>query len=684
MKLIKEKRRKSRDTSSKSAESYFKPIYIIMKRLLLLASLFIVIAGNSSARDYKISSPDGRISLTVNVENNIKWSVSSEGKELISSSKTGMILADGKAPGENEKVKSAKVSSLNKILTPVVASKRSEIADQCNTLVINFKSGFAIQFRVYNDGFAYRFESSLREEIIVMDEFAELKFPSGSTSWYPLETSFMSHNERTYINASLDTIGEKHLASLPALFQVNGTNLLITESDIDDYPGMWLLGGGSGKISAVWPKYPDSERLAGDRDLHITSSREYIAKTKGERTFPWRAFVIADTDVKLIESDLVFKLAPENKIKDTGWIKPGQVAWDWWNANNIFGVDFRAGINNDTYKYFIDFASENGIEYIILDEGWYNLGNVLEEASGINVSELCSYAGSKNVGVILWVVWKTFYDQIDQAYDLYEKWGVKGIKVDFMQRDDQPVVNFYREATMKAAEHHMLIDFHGAYKPDGLGRTYPNALTREGVKGMENNKWSTDINPDHDLTIPFTRMVAGPMDYTPGAMINMDSANFTPQFTRPESQGTRAHQVALYIIYESPLQMLADSPSNYRKEQETTDFIVNIPVVWDDLKGLDGKIGDYLLLARRSGKEWFVGALTDWTSRDMNLDLSFLPVGEYVMEVFQDGINADRYAADYKHFKTDVRSGDKMKIHLAPGGGYAARISPKLKLLKPE
>jgi alpha-glucosidase len=305
------------------------------------------------------------------------------------------------------------------------------------------------------------------------------------------------------------------------------------------------------------------------------------------------------------------------------------------------------------------------------------VGNVLVSVPGINVPELCKYAESKHVGIILWVVWKTFWDNIDEAIVLYEKWGVKGVKVDFMQRDDQKVVNFYLEAARKTAEHHLLIDFHGAYKPDGLGRTWPNALTREGVKGMENDKWSKDVTPEHDVTLPFTRMIAGPMDYTPGALVNMDKANFTPNFTRPESQGTRAHQVALYVIYESPLQMLADSPSNYMKEQETTDFIVKIPVVWDDILGIDGKVGEYLLLARRSGKDWFVGAITNWTSRDIDLDLSFLPAGSYSMGIFKDGINADRYAGDYKYLKTKVKSGDKMKIHLAPGGGWAARITPE-------
>ena len=648
-----------------------------MKRTLLITFLSVITVYYSVAKEYKVTSPDSKISLTINVGTDIKWSATREGKEIINNSKIAMILANGKILGENEKVRKAAVSQLNDIIKPVVANKKSEIIDNCNILTITFSSGFSLQFRAYNDGVAYRFETSMKDEITVKNEISDFIFPAGSHSWYPLETSFMSHNERTFIYSSLDTIANKHLASLPTLFQVNGVDVLITESDIEDYPGMWLVGGGSGKISGIWSKYPDTEKQKGELDLLITSTKDYIAKTNGARTFPWRVFVIAPSDIKLLESDMVYKLAPPNKIADTKWIKPGHVAWDWWNANNIYGVDFRAGINNDTYKYYIDFASKNKIEYIILDAGWYDSSNILKSIPDINIPELCHYAESKNVGVILWVAWKTFWDKMDEAVVLYEKWGVKGVKVDFMQRDDQKVVNFYLEAARKTAEHHLIIDFHGAYKPDGLGRTWPNALTREGVKGMENDKWSKDIDPDHDATIPFTRMIAGPMDYTPGAMVNMDKANFTPNYTRPESQGTRAHQVALYIIYESPLQMLSDSPSTYMKEQETTDFIVNIPTVWDDIIGIDGKVGDYLLLARRSGKEWFVGAITDWTSRDMDLDLSFLPAGNYSMEIFRDGINADRYAGDYKHLKTNVKSGDKMKIHLAPGGGWAARITPE-------
>lgn len=650
----------------------------MMKIGLLFMLMIFVSSSYSHAKEYKVSSPDGRLILTIDAGPGISWKASYDGKEIISSVKLGMVLADGKTLGENEKVKRAETGKIDNLLEPVVTAKHSVIRDQCNTLLISFRSGFAVQFRAYNDGAGYRFETSLKDDLTVREEIFSLAMPAGTHSWYPLEESFMSHNERSYIYSSLDTIATRHLASLPTLFNSNGINIILTEADIEDYPGMWIRGDGKGKLKGVHPGYPDSEKLEGDRNLFVSSTKDYIASTRGTRSFPWRVFVVAPTDGQLVESELVFKLAAPQRLTDTKWIKPGQVAWDWWNANNVYGVDFRAGINNETYKYYIDFAAKNGIEYIILDEGWYRIGgSVLEPVPEIDVSELCRYGAAKNVGVILWVVFKTLWDDIDEAFALYEKWGVKGVKVDFMQRDDQKMVNFYYEATRKAAEHHMLIDFHGAYKPDGLGRTYPNALTREGVKGMENNKWSKDITPEHDVILPFTRMVAGPMDYTPGAMINMEKVNYNPQFTRPTSQGTRVHQMALYIVFESPLQMLSDSPSNYMKEQECTDFIAGVPVVWDDIKVIDGKVGDYILLARRSGREWFVGGLTDWESRQMELDLSFLPAGDYSIDIFQDGINADNHAQDYKHIKNNIKSGDKMNVKMAPGGGWVARISPK-------
>ncbi|MBN2632033.1 MAG: glycoside hydrolase family 97 protein [Bacteroidales bacterium] len=647
-----------------------------MKRIVTVIILVLSIGVFTHAKDYKLVSPDGKISASIKDGPGLECTVSYNGKIVINSVKAGLSLSTAELPSPSDRIRRAVFGKIDQEIKPVIAVKHSSIRDKCNTLTITYRSGLVVHFRAYDDGFAYRFGTSLKNDIIVRNETCNITFPGSSSSWYPFEDGFMSHNERLYKYTSLDTIGGNHLASLPALFVTEGVNVLITESDIIDYPGMWLRGAGPSTLKGVFPPYPEEERLRSDRDLHVTKARDYIASTTGTRVFPWRVFIITGTDGELIESEMVYKLASPCRIEDPSWIKPGKVAWDWWNANNIYGVDFRAGINNDTYKYYIDFASANGIEYVILDEGWYRKGTVLESIPEINIPELCSYAASRNVGIILWVVWKTFHDRIDDAVALYEKWGVKGVKVDFMQRDDQPVVNFYHEAMQKTAEHHLLIDFHGAYKPDGAGRTWPNALTREGVKGLENSKWSREISPDHNLMLPFIRMVAGPMDYTPGAMLNFERNNFNPIFNRPGSLGTRVHQMALYVIFESPLQMLADSPTNYMREKECTDFISKIPVVWDDIKVLEAKTGDYLLLARRSGEDWYLGALTDWKAREMDLDLAFLPAGTFRMELFRDGINADRHAQDYRREIIEVKQGSRLKINMVSGGGWTAKISP--------
>ena len=634
---------------------------------------FIAVDG----KEYSLVSPDSNIEVKVNIGSSVSFSVYWQKNLVAGPCEVAMELSGERLFGRNETVTRASTQSVNEMLKPVVPHKNSTIRDEYNSLSLRMRSGFTLAFRAYNDGVAYRFESALKGELTVVNEVAQFSFPGGTSSWYPLEESYLSHNERTYLKTSLDTVTQKHLASLPALFVANGINVLLTESDLEDYPGMWIKGNGNGGIQGVWPAYPATERLIRDRTLSVTGREEYIAKTSGSRTFPWRAFIISPSDAGLIESDMVFKLAPECRLEETDWIKPGMVAWDWWNANNIFGVDFRAGLNTDTYKYYIDFASENGIEYIILDEGWYRLGNVLDISPQFDLPELFRYAEEKEVGIILWVVWKTFYDQIDEALPKFAEWGAKGIKVDFMQRDDQPVVNFYHEIAQRAAEYNMLVDFHGSYKPVGMIRTFPNVLTSEGLKGLEHCKWSDDANPEHNVTIPFIRMVAGPMDYTPGAMVNMDRASFKPMYNRPASLGTRVHQMAMYVVYESPLQMLADNPSNYRREPECTSFMASVPVVWDETRVLHASIGDYVVVARRNGNDWYIGAMSDWTTRELDMDLSFLAGGEYVVTAFADGINADRYASDYSKSLTTVNANTVIKIKMAPGGGWVAKIAPK-------
>ena len=377
---------------------------------------------------------------------------------------------------------------------------------------------------------------------------------------------------------------------------------------------------------------------------------------------------------------MVYKLSTPLQLKDTDWIRPGKVAWDWYNANNIYGVDFESGINTETYKYYIDFASKYGLEYIILDEGWYDIktNDLIHPVKDIDMEALAAYGREKNVGLILWVTWKALEDQFEEALAKFSAWDIKGIKVDFMQRDDQWMVRYYEKVAKRAAEYKMLVDFHGSYKPSGLRRAYPNVITREGVRGLEQNKWEGQMaNPEHNVELPFMRMLTGPMDYTPGAMVNAQKKNYAPIWDRPMSLGTRCHQLAMYVVYESPLQMLADSPSHYLKEEECMEFLSVVPAIWDDTRVLHGRFGQDVAVARRNGDEWYVGAMTNWDQRDLEIDFSFLGDGEFTIELYQDGVNAARYASDYKKITKKVTKDTKETIHLAPGGGWAARIHKK-------
>lgn len=649
---------------------------MILKKLFISGCIFLLIisAENIDAQDYSYFSPDGKLELIVNTDEGIKWSLKYKGERVILPSSFKMEFATRTIPDSEYRIKSFEPESVEETYTPVVAHKNSVINDQHTQISLEFRKNYKIVFRLYDDGLAYRFETDFKQNMIVINEKSIINFIPGSKVWYPLEEGFMSHNERTYIESDIDTLNEKHLASLPLLVKTGETNILLTETALENYPGMWVRGLGKGALASVFPAYPREEKLYRDRDMRVIKRSDFIAETRGQRAYPWRVFLVTDRDAGLIESNLTWLLSDTCRLEETDWIKPGKVAWDWWNANNIYGVDFKAGINTETYKYYIDFASENGLEYIILDEGWYRLGDVLDVAEDMDIKEICDYGKSKNVGVILWVVWETLDRKLDQALIQYQNWGVKGLKVDFMQRDDQKMVEYYYRIAKKAAEYKLLVDFHGSYKPSGLRRTYPNVLTREGVKGLEHCKWSKDITPDHNLTIPFIRMVAGPMDYTPGAMINLEQQNFNPMFSRPASQGSRVHQMALYIAYESPLQMMADNPSNYRKEQECTDFIADIPVVWDETRVLEAKTGDYLVVARRSGNTWYMGGMTDGEGRAFDLDLSFIGEGDYQVTLFEDGINADAYAQDYKRSERTINLQQLLHIEMAPGGGWIARI----------
>ena len=648
----------------------------LAKSLLLFTLQFWSWGMISAQSNYELRSPDNRIQVKIRVGENIQYDVLLGGRTLLENS-TFSLDVDHKNIGLQPKVISSNVRSNDQVIKPAVRQKSAQIRDNYKELRLGIDGGYVVVFRAYNEGVAYRFEASFpSQQAKVYSEGDTWNFPSNLVVYYPQEDSFFSHNERKYLPQFLSGISQGSLASLPAIVDVGGTKVAIAESDVEDYPGMWLRGTGKNGLAATFPPYPLKEKLEGDRDFRVVESADYIAVTAGTRTFPWRVIGIAEKDGDLLTNELVWLLEKPSQLQDTSWIKPGKVSWDWWNANNISGVDFKSGINTQTYKYYIDFATKYGIPYIILDEGWYKLGNVLDVVPEMNIEELTAYAKQRNVGIILWVVWKTLDDQLIPALDQYEKWGIKGIKVDFMQRSDQLVMNFYRKVCTEAAKRKMLVDFHGDQKPASMTRTWPNLISAEGVRGLEWSKWSAETEPEHNVTLPFTRMFLGPMDYTPGAMRNASKSSFAPVFAQPMSLGTRCHQLAMYVVYESPLQMLADSPSNYLREPEGMEFLAAVPTEWDDTRVLDAKIADYVVVARRNGRDWYIGAMTDWTARSLDIDLSFLPEGSFTMEAYQDGMNADRFASDYKKTTSRVNKSTRLTIKLAPGGGWAARIHP--------
>ena len=633
-----------------------------------------LLASGTPDNGHTVSSPDTRTQITIAVDDQVTFAVKRDGVILVRPSPIGMTFTNGIAAGAHAVVKRTSTRSENRTVPRVIHQKSSTVLEAFNERTIEFKDGTSLIVRAYDLGVAYRWSIGWKGETIVSAETFTIDLPGEPMVWFPEETSFMSHNERLYTHAALKTITEKQFASTPTLLATEGgKHILISESDLRDYPGLWLNGTGANVLHGLWPAFVLEEQKKNDRDVEPVKRADYLAKTMAPRAFPWRMLAIADHDRDLLTNDLVFLLSEPSQIKDPSWIKPGKVAWDWWNANNIYNVDFRAGINNETYKYYIDFASKHGIEYVILDEGWYPLGDILTQEPGINVPELVAYGKSRNVGIILWVIWKTLQDQMQPALDLFASWGVKGIKVDFMQRDDQWMVNYYWNTSREAAARKLLVDFHGAYKPSGLNRTWPNMLTSEGVRGLENAKWST-VTPKHCVTLPFTRMVAGPMDFTPGAMINIPEKSFKPMWATPASMGTRCQQLAMYVVYESPLQMLCDSPTNYMREEDCMKFLGPVPAVWDRTIALDAKVGSYVLMARKSGDDWYVGGMTDEEGRVLPLDLSFLGEGAWTADIWQDGINADRNGNDYKHVTQPVSAGTKLEVRMAPGGGWVALI----------
>jgi alpha-glucosidase len=650
-----------------------------------LASVLVFLLGFLSLtaqkiKSFEIKSPDGNIVLKLTTGSKILWSVEHKGQQVISPSAISLQTATGEILGENSVIRSAPTLKVNNQINPI-NYKKSVIPDQYNQITLDFKNNFGVLFRVYNDAIAYRFFTSLKDELTIKNEEANFTFTGDHKAFIPYMWDYRDGRifncsfESLYTEQNISNFRKDSLAFLPLLVDLgNGKKVAIIEADLEDYPGMFLnINQSRNGFTGVFAPYPLEEKQIGINYIPVKRA-DYIARTSGTRSFPWRAVIITEQDKELLNNDVVQKLASPPRLTDISWIQPGQVSWDWWNAMNISHVDFRAGMNTASYKYFIDFASANKVRYIIIDGGWSVRGDLSKAIPAINLPELVEYGTKNGVGIILWASWYDVLQQMDVVFPFYSKLGIKGLKIDFVDRDDQKAVASLYEITRKAADNHLMVDYHGVFKPAGLQRTYPNVVGFEGVKGMENVKWANEDVPRYDVTIPFIRMLAGPMDYTPGAMRNSNRVNFRPINSNPMSQGTRCHQLAMYVIYEVPLQMLSDNPTIYMREQECTDFITSVPTTFDETVALDGKAGEYAAIARRKGDTWYAGVMTNWTPRELTIDFSFLGDGEYKAVMFRDGINADRDATDYKKETIRVTKNDRLKFQLSPGGGWAARI----------
>ena len=653
--------------------------------------VFILLFFNASfsqkqVQDFVLESPNRKIKVRIVISEKITWLVSHDKDTILAPSSISMILDQNEVLGKNALLLNSKREKVNQTFESPFY-KKSTVKNQYNLLILNFKNDFSIEYRAFDDGIAYRFITKKKKDITVKWEEVTLNFDEDYNTLMPYvrdlrnpKDPYISSFEAQYENKKISEFAKDTLAFLPFLIDFkNRKKAVFLEANLEDYPGLFVTNN-KPKLGfeARFSKYPLQETNGGFNNINrlITEKADYLVKTKGTRNFPWRAIVISENDTNLANNDMVQKLSEPSKIKDISWIKPGKVAWDWWNDWNIYNIDFKAGINTQTYKYYIDFASKNKVEYVVLDEGWSLEDDIMKHNPNVDLEALIAYGKERNVGIILWSSWMALTKNTAGIFKNYADLGIKGFKVDFIDRDDAKMVNSVYDIAKKAAEYKLLLDFHGMYKPTGIQRTFPNILNFEGVKGLENNKWTpNDDVPLYDTTIPFIRMMAGPMDYTPGAMRNATKSEFKPSHSTPMSQGTRSHQLALYTIFEAPLQMMADSPTAYIKEQESTDFIARIPTVFDETVALDGEVGKFVSIARKKENTWYLGAITNWDSRDITIDFSFLEKGKkFEAEIFSDGLNADKAANDYKREIVTVDSTTKLKYRLASGGGIAIII----------
>jgi len=631
----------------------------------------------NDARHFVVSSPNKDIKIDIRLTDKLSYSVNYKGENILRFSPLSMRLEDGTVLGDTPKIKLHKESYVDDTIQTVWGI-RSEIVEQYNELTLEMTDNYSVIFRAYDDGVAYRFQTNFSQKIKIADEEVTYNFPKDADLFAHVVGDFQTSYEKLYTKYKVTEVVEEEFISLPLLVNQGAIKLVISESDLYDYPGMYLKKFATNnrpELSGLFPKYPTTTQRDGIGmfNLRVMERADYLAETEGKRAFPWRMMVIANEDKQLVENDLVFKLARPKAI-ETDWVRPGKVAWDWFNDWNLTGVDFKTGINNITYEYYIDFAAKNKLEYVILDEGWSSQMDLLLPNPAIDLLALIAYAKKRDVEIVLWCVWHVIDRQMEMALDQFVAWGVAGIKVDFIDRDDQIAIHFQEKLAIECAKRKLLVNYHGCSKPVGLHRTYPNVINYEGVRGNEYNKFDVEETPAHNIDLVYTRMIAGPMDYTPGSLRNSTKGNFQTNFSNPMSHGTRCHQLAMYVIYYAPMQMLCDAPTAYEKYPDILAFLADVPTIWDDTHALDGKISEYVAIARRKGTDWYIGAMTDWTERDIRLDLSFLNEGSYEATIFADGVNANRQAEDYQVKKQRVTKMDKLDITMKSGGGVAVHL----------
>ena len=658
---------------------------------MIAVLLLSMVAGQVYSADFNLKSPNGKLSVDIQTGEKLTWSITHEGTAVLLPS---AIAADCKVAGRElrmganiKKAKAMRGETRQQWYTDFYRKKT--VDDNYNYMLLRM-NGYSVEFRAYDEGAAYRFVVTQSKPLIVESEKSTFCFADNykTTLGYATDTEandkFRTSYESYYEDHLLSELNDDLNAVVPVVVWLpQGKKALIMDAGIDNYPSMFIRKADGNALEAAFDRVPAEEKVAG-RNLLIAKREDFIARydaVEKQQELPWRVVVVSEKDEDLVDTDMAMNLAPACRVSDTSWIKPGKVAWDWYNDNNIYGVDFQSGLNTETYKYYIDFASKNNIEYIIIDEGWSGRESMTKDLNkNIDVPELVRYGRERGVGIILWALWRNIIQDMDGNMAYYEQMGVKGFKVDFFDRGDQVTFRSSKELAACAAKHHMLLDYHG-HRAFGLNRTYPNIVNFEGVKGLENTKWMDKIDdkPEYDqvrydVLIASMRMQTGPMDYTPGAMKNATQSSFYADFHSPMSIGTRVHQMAMYTLYEAPLQMLADNPSNYMREQECTDFIARIPTTWEETVVLCAEFGEYVAVARKKAGKWYVAALNNWTPRDITLDLAKLGIASGTADIFADGANAHRTANDYKHTTKTVTTGEKINIHLAPGGGWTAVI----------